>query len=152
MRKTILIPILLLLAVLCACSGKSSQLPLPGEIYAEIEAGIKTEEMVDVAEQLLEANTGITAELYSHAAYYIPSAGMAPDQIIIVRAKDSDSAQAVEALLTAWLDYQIESARFYMTENMPLLQSGVVRRDNLTVSLIVSPATEEILRIYEKLR
>ncbi len=105
--------------------------------------------MTDVADYMLEANTGITPDEYDAAVYYIPDEGMAPDQIIILRAKDSAGAAVIEEKLSAWLTYQEEGSRIYLTEYMPLLQAGIVRRDGLTVSLIVSSQAREIEQVYQ---
>ena len=49
------------------------------------------------------------------------------------------------------LDYKQECGRLYLTEYQPMLRAGVIRRDGLTVSLIVSGQVEEILRVYDGL-
>ena len=82
--------------------------------------------------------------------YYIPDEGMAPDQIIIVKAKDEAGAAGIEEKLSAWLTYQEEGSRMYLTEYMPLFQAGVVRRDGQTVSLIVSAQADEIVKVYQQ--
>jgi len=64
--------------------------------------------------------------------------------------KDAAGAEAIEDKLNEWLTYQEEGSRVYMTENMPLFQTGVIRRDGLTVSLIVSARVAEIEAVYRK--
>ena len=106
--------------------------------------------MSDVAGYMLEANTGITPDEYDAAVYYILEEGMAPDQIILIRAKGENAAAVIEEKLDSWLAYQEEGSRMYLTEYMPLFQAGVVRRDGLTVSLIVSDQVEEIVKVYQQ--
>lgn len=141
---------LLLAAILTACANQKAALPSPAQLFEELENSVSLPKMSEVSAYMLEENTGISSEDYEEAVYYILEAGMAPDQIIIVLANDETSAAAVEEKLQSWLDYQIKASQNYLTEYMPLLQAGVVRRDGLTVSLIVSPDVEEILSFYNR--
>jgi len=145
-----ILSICLALFVLTSCGSTGSEPPEPGALYEEIKSAVELPPMSDVAEYMLEANTGIAAAEYDSAVYYVPEEGMAPDQIIIVRAKDAAGAEAIEDKLNEWLTYQEEGSRVYMTENMPLFQTGVIRRDGLTVSLIVSARVAEIEAVYRK--
>lgn len=145
-----ILSICLALLVLTSCGSIGTELPEPGALYEEIKSAVELSPMSDVAEYMLEANTGIAAAEYDGAVYYVPEEGMAPDQIIIVRAKDAAGAEAIEDKLNEWLTYQEEGSRVYMTENMPLFQTGVIRRDGLTVSLIVSARVAEIEAVYQK--
>ena len=150
MKVMKILAICLAVLALAACSGEKATLPEPEALYEEIRNSVELPAMSDVAEYMLESDTGILPDEHDGAVYYIPDAGMAPDQIIIVRAKDTAGAAEVEKKLNAWLDYQEENARVYLTEYMPLLQAGIVRRDDLTVSLIVSEKAEEIVKIYQQ--
>lgn len=141
---------LLLVLLLAACSGQKADLPPPSQLFAALQADLSLPEMSEVSAYMLEENTGISSEHYQEAVYYILEAGMSPDQIIIILAKDEPSAKAMEEQLQSWLDHQIKSSQTYLTEYMPLLQAGVIRRDGLTVSLIVSPFAEKIVSLYEK--
>ena len=140
----------LLLAGLAACAAGGTELPQPDALFETIQTAVELPAMSDVADYMLEANTGIVAEEYDSAVYYILDEGMAPDQIIIVRAKDNTGAAVIEEKLNSWLSYQEEGSRVYLTEYMPLFQAGVVRRDGLTVSLIVSAQADEIVKVYQQ--
>lgn len=145
-----ILTVCLALISLAACSAKKIELPEPGTLYEEIQSAVELPAMTDVTEYMLEANTGITPNEYDSAVYYIPNEGIAPDQIIIVHAKDEAGAAGIEEKLSVWLTYQEEGSRVYLTENMPLFQAGVVRRDGLTVSLIVSAQVDEIVKVYQQ--
>ena len=134
---------------LTACASGEKALPAPGALFEEIRNSVELPGMIDVAEQMLEANTGIASEEYTEAVYYILSEGMSPDEIVILLAKDEAAAKSMEEKLASWLSYREESARVYLTEYMPLIQSGVIRRDGLTVSLIVSEQVKEITAVYD---
>lgn len=59
------------------------------------------------------------------------------------------AAFGIQEKLESYLEYRIESAQMYLTEYMPVLQAGVIRRDGLTVSLIISELVSEIVSAYE---
>ena len=67
------------------------------------------------------------------------------------RSSLSGPGTEIQALLDQRLEYKQESGQLYLTEDQPMLQAGVVRRDGLTVSLIVSGQADEILRVYDGL-
>ncbi len=138
-----------LLLLLAACTPQSRELPQPAELFGELRAEAGLDGMVDVAANLLEANTGISPENYTAAAYYIPEASTAPDEIVILRAADRAAAERIKEKLEDYLDYRIEAAQTYLTEHMPVLQKAVVRTDGLTVSLIISQRVEDIVKVYD---
>ena len=140
---------ILVIAGLSACSAQQAELPEPGQLFETIRQAVRLPEMVDVAADMLEANTGIAAGEYAGAAYYIPMDSIMPEEIILIRAADAAAALDIQEKLESYLDYRVESARVYLTEHMPVLQAGIVRRDGLTVSLIVSEQVSEIVSVYE---
>ncbi len=146
------LPILFLLAILLSgCSAEMRELPPPAELFAAIQADVDLPEMVDTAGTDLEALTGIGPDSYNGAVCYRLYEGTAPDEIIIVQGKDNEAAEKAQELLEKRLEYKQESGQLYLTEYQPMLQAGIVRRDGLTVSLIVSVQVEEILLVYDGL-
>ena len=146
------LPVLAALALLLsACGARAGELPVPAELFAAIQTEVELPEMVDTAETDLEALTGIGPDSYDGAVCCRLGEGTAPDEIIIVRGRDEEAAGDIQALLEKRLDYKQECGRLYLTEYQPMLRAGVIRRDGLTVSLIVSGQVEEILRVYDGL-
>lgn len=137
--------------LLSGCRAKASELPPPAELLAAIQAEVELPEMVDTAETDLEALTGIGPEDWDSAVCCRLLEGVAPDEIIIVQAGSEEAADRVQELLEKRLAYKQESGRLYLTEYQPMLQDGVVRRDGLTVSLIVSGQAADIARVYDSL-
>lgn len=146
------LPILFLLAILLfGCNVETRELPPPAELFDTILADVELPEMVDTTDTDLEALTGIGPDSYDGAVCYRLYEGTAPDEIIIVQGKDNETAEKAQELLEKRLEYKQESGQLYLTEYQPMLQAGIVRRDGLTVSLIVSGQVEEILRLYDGL-
>ena len=124
---------------------------MDGEKMVGVVPDVDLPEMIDTAETDLEALTGIGPDSYDSAVCYRLCEGTAPDEIIIVRSWDEETAGSIQELLEKRLDYKQESGQLYLTEYQPILQAGIVRRDGLTVSLIVSDQLEDIMRVYDSL-
>ena len=135
--------------LLSGCPGEAKELPAPAELFAEIQAEVELPEMINTAETDLEALTGIGPDSYDSAVCYRLCEGTAPDELIIVRANSAGDTDKIQELLEKRLDDKREAGTLYLTEYQPMLQAGVVRRDGLTVSLIVSGQVEEIARVYD---
>lgn len=138
------------LIFLCACSRPAKELPPPEELFAAIQDAVDLPEMVDVADDYLTSTLGLLPEDCDGAVYYLLAEGIAPDEIVIIRAKDDPSAEDIQERLEKRLEDKEQAARVYLTEYMPVIQAGVVRRDGLTLSLIVSQRAGEIVAVYEQ--
>lgn len=135
--------------LLSGCQAEARELPPPAELLAAIQADVDLPELVDTAETDLEALTGVGPETCDSAVCCRLREGVAPDELIIVRAASAGDADQIQELLEQRLDHKREAGALYLTEYQPMLQAGVVRRDGLTVSLIVSGQVEEIIRVYD---
>lgn len=135
---------------LCACSAPAAELPAPEELFAAIINTVELPEMTDVADDYLESVLGLFPEDCDGAVYYLLAEGIAPDEIVIIRAKDDSSAKDIQKKLEDRLDYKEQAAQLYLTEYTPVIQAGIVRRDGLTLSLIVSEQVEQIVQVYEQ--
>lgn len=140
-----------LAAVLSGCAAPARELPPPAQLFAAIQAQVELPEMVDTAGTDLEALTGIGPDRYDGAVCLRLREGTAPDEIILVRGRDEKAAGEIQERLEKRLEYKQEAGRLYLTEYQPMLRAGVVRRDGLTVSLIVSERAEEIAEVYDGL-
>ena len=134
---------------LSSCSSHQEKSPDPRELMERIQEAVALPEMTDVAEDYLEMNTGIEAQSYDSAVYCLLTSGTGADEIAIIRGTDEEQADAIQEKLENRLDYKERSAQVYLTENMPVIQGAVIRRDGLTVSLIVSEQAEQIVEVYD---
>jgi len=147
MRKT---AFCLAALLLCSCSAPAAELPEPAELYAAITEAVELPEMADVSGDYLESVLDLGPDEFDSGVYYLLEEGLAPDELVIIRAKDGAGAEAIREKLEEHLAYKEEAARVYLTEFMPVIQEGVVRRDGLTVSLIVSEQVEQIIQVYQQ--
>ena len=87
------------LCLFCSCSTYASELPEPEELFSEIADSVTLPEMTDVAGEYLEPVLGLSPEDCDGAVYYLLSEGIAPDEIVIIRAKDDSSAKDIQKKL-----------------------------------------------------
>ena len=150
-RRWLLALWVLVLLFVPACMSGETASPDPRELFAAMEEQLSLPELVDMTGEYLEMGVGIQASSYDSAVYYLPADGTLPDEIAIVRAVDSRQADAIQSALEERLAYKEKSAQNYLTENLPVIQRGVIRRDGLTISLIVSEQVEEIEELFDSM-
>lgn len=149
MRQRCSMILAVLILLLAGCSAQERDMPEPDQLVVMIHEAVTLPEMIDAGGNYLELLTGISPDSYDDAVCYLLAEGTAPDEIIIVRAKDEAGAKTIQQLLEKRLAYKAKSVEQYFTEYQPVVQAGVVRRDGLTVSLIVSDQVSEIIQVYE---
>ncbi len=146
----VLLAVAMAAALLAGCSAKKEKLPEPPELFETIQQEVELPEMVDLAEELLLDSTGISEDSYDSAVYLLLKEGTGPDEIVIIQATNQESAVDIQEKLEKRLEDKEKAAQVYLTEYMPIIQQGTVRKDGLTISLIVAEKAEEILQVYEK--
>ncbi len=149
MRQKCSMILAVLILLLPGCGAKERDMPEPDQLVVMIQEAVTLPEMIDAGGNYLELLTGISPDSYDGAVCYLLAEGTAPDEIIIIHAKDASSAKTIQHLLENRLAYKAKSVERYFTEYQPVVQAGVVRRDGLTVSLIVSDQVSEITQVYE---
>lgn len=149
MKKLLIIILVISLFSLASCKSEKD-LPAPAELFAAIESEIGETGMIDLADEMLEIDTGISPDQYSSAVYCLSMAGNSPEEIIIIAAVDAENAKDIEAKLTARFENKSEAVKKYLTEYQTVVNSTVVRRDGLTVSLICSESVDKIVEVYGK--
>ena len=144
-ERRVLLAVAMAAALLAGCSAKKEKLPEPQELFETIQQEVELPEMVDLAEELLLDSTGISEDSYDSAVYLLLEEGTGPDEIVIIQATNQDAAVDIQEKLEKRLEDKEN-----LTEYMPIIQQGAVRKDGLTISLIVAEKAEEILQVYEK--
>ncbi len=136
---------------LFSCGNKethSATLPMPTELYAQIAQTVSLPDMLTLTAEELYDVIGIDPAWYTASAAYFSVNGTSPEEILIFLAVDETAADALENALRTRLKYKQDSAAQYLTENLPMLNDGIVRRDGLTVSLLVCTDTETVSKLY----
>jgi hypothetical protein len=139
---------------LAACTQQTPNapqaLPAPDVLYQTIADAADLVPMLTLTSDELYDVIGIDPAWYTESAAYFAADGTAPDEILIFLAVDEAAAVLLENTLNTRLQYKRDSAAQYLTENQPMLENGVVRRDGLTVSLLVAVDMDAIESCYPK--
>jgi hypothetical protein len=147
-RKSVIVAVLITV-MMVGCSKTALELPEPSVLYSAVESAAALSEMIELSSDELLDLTGIADDQYSAVAAYQTGLGMLPDEIVVLRAVDATNAADIETKLKDRLAYKKKSAEAYLTENLPTINAGVVRRDGLTVALIVTEDIASALKAYE---
>lgn len=148
MKRKLLALLAIVILLLPSCAIENRDMPTPSQLLMALNEEVALLDMIDVGGEYLEALTGISSEYYDEAVCLQLAEGTAPDEIIIIQAKDEAAAQEIQQKLENRLDYKRQSTEQYFTEYQPMVQAGVVRLDGLVVSLIVSDQVDEIIDVF----
>ena len=155
-RLPLIFTVLALLCLLSACTDRAEEIqdtapvvPMtPTALYTQIADAAPLPAMITLTAEELFDVIGIDPAWYTESAAYFAADGTSPDEILIFRAVDDASASALEEVLHARLQYKQDSAAQYLTENQAMLEDGTVRRDGLTVALLVTADMDAVLDVY----
>ncbi|MDR2665575.1 MAG: DUF4358 domain-containing protein [Oscillospiraceae bacterium] len=138
-----------LLPSLASCAKEAPELPAPHSIYAAITDAVDMPEMVEMTQGEMLDYLGLASSDYSDFSYYTALNATQPDEVAIIAATDGDAAGRIEQKLSDRLDYKTKSAENYLPENIPIIDKAVIRRDGLTVSMLVSADAEIMAAVYD---
>ncbi len=151
--KKLLIPLAALaLALLAACGGQD---PAPAGYDPEttaqalLDSGAFSQELSQLDADLVSAYLGLESEPEAAAVYTSLEGGY--EELVIVTMADEEAAAAaktaVEAHLTAQTETETEVQ--YKPEDLPKLQSAVVRQAGSTVVLVVAADYDAVAAVLD---
>lgn len=153
LKYFIMLAVIFVLPITAGCSKNIEKvLPPPSEIYAIIEDIVDLPEMAQLETDLFPYMYGIETEWFEEAVSYSCVDITRPDEIVIVKCVSRETADKVFEMLEVRLAYKNKSARNYFPETIVFIKNGVVRQDDLTVSLLVSKEIETVVDVYDNAR
>lgn len=139
--------------LLSACSPDaqtSADKSLSG-IYGEIKAQVTLPDMVELSSaDRLDRNYGITEDMVSEFAGGIDSSGVTMTEIVLIKAKDDESAAQIAEKLNNRLQSKLDQNRNYNPEQAAVIEKCKVETKGLYVTLIISDEAEKITEIVNK--
>lgn len=148
MFRKILCFVVLFCLMVTGCSKQTFDLPEPDVLYSAVADAAELSEMIELTPEELQNLVGIDPQDYVSCAAYQAGWGMSPDEIIIVRASDELKADDIEERLKERVEHKRKSYEVYLTENLPIVDSAVVLRDGVTVSLLITENIEAAQSAY----
>ena len=149
-RRLCLLLLLSLLLPLAACAETKPAFPAPEALYGELEAA-GLPEMLPMGAEYLEAVTGVDPASCESFVYRLP-ADLGPEEILLILATDDAAAEEIQQKLERRLEDRRADARRYLTEQLPVLDASLVRRDGRLVSLLITGDTEALRKVYGQYR
>ena len=128
-------------------SGKSADLT---QVMTDMKAVLENKEMMDLTENNLMQNYGIDPSSLKQFAVYIDSTGLKGDEIILMEAKDEESAKTVKSMIDARYQQKENTMKSYQPDEFAMLKECKVEQNGNYISLIVSPQHEELEKIYNE--
>ena len=142
-----------LVVSLCACGSDSQQgsaKPL-SEVFEDIKAQVTLEDNIEFGDvSKLDRYYGIAAEEVSEFAGCVNSSGTNQEEIVLIKAADSASADRIQQVLEDKYKSKLSENRDYNPEQAAMIEKCKVERDGLYVSMIISPSAQAITEIYKK--
>jgi hypothetical protein len=136
--------------ILSGCTKTTVELPAPDILYSDVAEAAMLSEMIELTSEELQNLVGIDSEDYVEFAAYQASWGTSADEIIIIQAVDSSKAYDIEAKLKERVEHKRKSGESYLTENLPIIDAAIVRRDGNTVSMLITENIDAANSVYEK--
>ena len=144
--------VLCLLLAMTACSGGSSGSGKTVDVKAALEEIRSTYEFtdgMDVTDNMLMSTYGIEADDVKSYAGIVDASGIRAAEVMLVEAKDADSAERVRAALQTRLDNRRAQMKDYLPEVYATLEKSKVSVSGNYVALICDENQDKILSLYE---
>ena len=154
MKKKVRSVLLLALAVMMAvsaagCSGgtKTADMDVAKVMDAMLEKA-PIEGGIELSQDDMLNFYGIQSEDMESFAANLAADGITAKEIVLVKAKDEDSAKDVETKLQNRLEARRNEFNNYLPDQYAIVEKSEVKRDGVYVRLIISPQQEELVELY----
>ena len=141
--------VLCLLLAMTACSGGSGKTVDVKAALEEIRSTYEFTDVMDVTDNMLMSTYGIEADDVKSYAGIVDASGIRAAEVMLVEAKDADSAERVRAALQARLDNRRAQMKDYLPEVYATLEKSKVSVSGNYVALICDENQDKILSLYE---
>lgn len=144
-EKMIFIKIGLILCLLVFISSmlitKSDSKKSVGDVEKSITEAVDLSNMEKGGDRDVRRAFGINVNDYDGVAYYKPVSTMDVEEILIVKLKSNDQADALESAVQSRVDSQLQSFQGYGAEQCQLLENAVIKVQGNFVLYAVSKDT-----------
>ena len=148
-----------LVLALCACGqeAKTDETQQPQQqtktlsaIFEEVKAQVALSDMVEYTDvSKLDRYYGITADKVTEFAGCVNSSGTNQEEIVLIKAADSAAADEIQQILENKYNAKLNENKDYNPEQAAMIEKCKVERDDLYVSMIISPSADQITAIYK---
>lgn len=149
-RSILLLALVVMMAVSAAgCSGgtKTADMDVAKVMDAMLEKA-PIEGGIELSQDDMLNFYGIQSEDMEAFAANLAADGITAKEIVLVKAKDEDSAKTVESKLQSRLDARRNEFNNYLPDQYAIVEKSEVKRDGVYVRLIISPQQDELVELY----
>ena len=144
---------LIVCALFSACSSdgdKASGVSLK-DVYQQIKTEVTLPDTVELdSAKKLDRSYGITEDMVADYAGGIDSSGVTMTEIVLIRAKDENSAAEIGEKLNKRLQSKLNQNRNYNPEQAEIIEKCKVETDGLYVTLVISQDADKINAIIRQ--
>ncbi len=143
MKRIALLTAALLSLGLCACAPKKAEKPLPactdvaGQIASALADESAFEELTALGNAQVLKYLGLSEAQVTDAAMSIDATRATAELVCVLTAADAEALKAVQEALKTYRDTTLEQYRDYRPEEVPKLESAVMKTHGLQTVLIV---------------
>ncbi len=151
MKKTIALILTLVTAVFCAaCSDSGKDVDLEA-VYSEITQKVTLPDLTQInTDDLLMSFYGIDAADAEQYVAYISSTSVRVDEIVMIKAVDSDAADRIKSALQTRYDSQYSANKNYLPDQAKIIEDCEVSQNGLYVRMFISPDAETMVSVYSE--
>lgn len=142
-----LAPLLLLMVTACNGQQKTADLDVKA-VMADMLEQYPIQDGMELSESDLLNFYGIQAEQVDDFAAALAADGITANEIVLIKAKDEDSAAEVETKLQNRLDARRNELNGYQPDQYEIVEKSEVKRDGVYVRLIISPQQDALVELY----
>ena len=123
--------------------NRESTIPA-SDVFKKVEQTVKTEKMEKTTDRYFKKYYGLNAADYDSVLYYAPVSNMDAEELLVIKLKNSDQADAVtDAILKRQSDKE-QSFEGYAPEQYALAQDYILDVQGNYILFVVDPKAEEI--------
>ena len=135
---------------LFACGGETARDIDIQAVKTQIISDLGIEGAMDLASERLLALYGIEEADVLESACFVTMDGVFPDEIVMIKAADSEAADRIESKLNTRLDEIKVQSQSYDPENYAIAQECKVLREGNVVALFMSAKHADMEAIFNK--
>lgn len=134
---------------LVACGGEASQNADLNAVMSQITEQVTLDGMMDYTVDDLKAAFGIDAADVKQCVAKVASDGLTADEIIMIEATDSSSAERIKDKLQSHYQAKANENISYNPEQYAMISKCSVERNGNFVTLFLSPDAEKMTAAFE---
>lgn len=149
MRGLLLAMSVLLLLGITACGGVKTTEVDVAQVMEEMREAHPIQGSLQLTDTDMLNFYGIDTDTLESYSAEMAADGITANEVVLVKAKDEESAKTVETKLQNRLDARRNEFKNYLPDQYAVVEKSEVKRDGVYVRLIMSPYQDELAELYD---